>query len=96
MSNISIWSIDKTLSGATTLDQSEPGSSGNKGVLHIPQSSRTEGSLSNCLVLYILIGGWGLTPWQKCSQCILHSTPVDWASFMCNGLYDGQMDISIV
>ena len=42
-----------TLSGATTLGQSGPGSDGNEGVLCIPQSSCiTEASPSDCLVLY--------------------------------------------
>ena len=46
----SIWSIDRTLSGATTLSQSEPGSDSNEGVLHIPQSSSITGtSPSDCL-----------------------------------------------
>ena len=35
MSNISTWSMDRNLSGATTPGQSEPGSNGNEGVLHI-------------------------------------------------------------
>ena len=39
MSNSSIWPIDRTLSGATTADQSEPGSDGNDPVLCKPQSS---------------------------------------------------------
>ena len=47
----SIWSIDKTLSGATTLGQSEPGSDGNEEVLSISQSSSITGaSSSDCLV----------------------------------------------
>ena len=36
----SIWPIGRTLSGVTTLGQSEPGSDVNKRVLCIPQSSR--------------------------------------------------------
>ena len=41
------------LSGATTQGQSGPGSDGNKGVLHIPQSSSITGTLpSECLVSY--------------------------------------------
>ena len=32
----SIWSINKTLSGATIPGQSRPRSNSNKGVLHIP------------------------------------------------------------
>ena len=39
MSNSSIWPIDRTLSGATTLGPSGPGRDGNEGVLHILQSS---------------------------------------------------------
>ena len=50
MSNSSIWPIDRTLSGATTPDQSGPGSDGNEGVLHISQSSKAELSSSDCLV----------------------------------------------
>ena len=37
MSNSSIWHIDMTLSGATTPDQTEPGSNSSEGVLRIPQ-----------------------------------------------------------
>ena len=39
----SIWPIDRTLSGATTLGKSWPGSDGNEGILHIPQSSGITG-----------------------------------------------------
>ena len=52
MSNSSIQSRDRTLSGAITQGQSGPGSNGKERVLHIPQSSRTEASLSDCLVSY--------------------------------------------
>ena len=37
---ISIWSIDKILSGAITPSQREHGGDGNKGVLSILQKSR--------------------------------------------------------
>ena len=54
MSNSSIWPIDRILSGAITLGQSGPGSDGNEGVLHIPQSSGITGaSLSDCLMSYL-------------------------------------------
>ena len=50
----SIQSIDRALSGATTLGQSGPGSNGNEGVLCIPHSPSITGtSLSDCLVSYI-------------------------------------------
>ena len=38
-----------TLTGITTLSQSEPGSNGNEGVLHIPQNSKTRASLSDAV-----------------------------------------------
>ena len=44
--------FDRILSGAKTLDQSGPGSNGNKEVLHIPQSSRTGALPSDCLMSY--------------------------------------------
>ena len=47
----SIRPIDRSLSGATTPGQSEPGNDGNKGVVCIPQSSSIIGaSQSYCLV----------------------------------------------
>ena len=68
----SIWTIDRALSGATTLGQSEPGSDVNEGVLRIPQSSsiiRT--SPLGCLVSYPghLLGC--LTSLLRSSRCIL-------------------------
>ena len=45
--------IDRTFSGVTTPGQSGSGSNGNEGVLHIPQSSRTGASPSDCLVSYL-------------------------------------------
>ena len=54
MSNSSIWVIDRTLSGATILSQSGPGSNDNKRVLLIPESSSITGaSSSDCLVSYL-------------------------------------------
>ena len=61
-----------TLSGATTPGQSGRGSDGNKGGVHIPQSSSITGTLpSDCLVSYpghSLGGG-------RSSQCILQPQP---------------------
>ena len=39
MSKSSIWLMDRTISDASTLGQSGPGSNDNKEVLHFPQSS---------------------------------------------------------
>ena len=52
MSNSSSWPIDRTLSGYTTLVESGPRCNGNEGILHIPQSSNTGASQSDCLVSY--------------------------------------------
>ena len=53
MSNSSIWPINRTLSGATTLGQSGLGSNGNNGILNIPQNSSITGaSPSDCLMSY--------------------------------------------
>ena len=46
--------MDRALSAATTPGQKRPGSTGNEGVLRIPQSSSTTGTLpSDCLVSYL-------------------------------------------
>ena len=51
MLNSSIWFIDRSLSGATTLGQSGPES--DEEVLHIPQSSSiTRDWPSDCLMSY--------------------------------------------
>ena len=47
MSNWSIFSIDRILSGATMAGQSGPGSNVNEDVLHIPQNSRAAASTSD-------------------------------------------------
>ena len=39
-----------TLSGATTMGQSGPGSDGNEGILHIPQSSSITEASPSCLM----------------------------------------------
>ena len=53
MSNTFILSIDRTLSGATTLGQSGPESDSNDGVLYIPEkSSIIVASPSDSLVSY--------------------------------------------
>ena len=54
MSNSSIWPIDRTLSGATTLGQSGPGSDGNEGILCLSLGFIiTEASQSDDLVSYL-------------------------------------------
>ena len=68
----SIWSIDRTLSGASTPGMSWPGNDGNEGVFHSPQnSSITETSPFHCLASYPGDSLGCLTPLQRRSKCIL-------------------------
>ena len=68
----SIWPIDRTLSGATTLSESEPGSDSNKGVLYIPQAPALLKHHHQIVWCHIQDTRWErLTPLQKCSRCIL-------------------------
>ena len=69
MSNISIWPIDKALSGATTPDLSGPGSNGDKEVVFISQSSSITGaSPSDCSY-----------PSAE-MQSVYSTAPADWAA----------------
>ena len=69
----SIWFIDRTLSGATTMGQSEPGSDVNEWVLRIPQSSSITGiSTSDCLVSY--------TRTLAEMQSMYSTAPSDWVN----------------
>ena len=66
MSNSSISSIDRTLSGATTPCKSGPGSDGNKGVLCIPQSSSITGAAPSDFLYHIQdTHGRSLTPLER-------------------------------
>ena len=75
----SIWSIDRTLSGATTLGQCRPGSDGNEGELYIPQNFSIAGALpSDCLVSY---PGHSLGESYPSAemQSVYCTAPTDWA-----------------
>ena len=79
MSNSSIWSIDRTLSDATTPDKSGPGNNGNEGVLRIPQSSSITGaSPTDYLVSYL---GHSLEEFYSSAemQLVYFTAPIDWA-----------------
>ena len=74
----SIWPINRTLSGATTLGQGGLGSDGNEGVLRIPQSI-TRTSPSDCLELYSgrsLVGSYPSAEMQS----VYSTAPADWAT----------------
>ena len=70
MLNNSISPIDRTLSGATNLNQSRPNINGNEKVLHNPQSSKTGTSPSDCLMSYPG-HSLSLTSLQSYSQSII-------------------------
>ena len=76
----SIWAIVRSLSGATTPVQSEPGSNSNEEVLCIPQISKAGASLSDGLMLY---PGHSLRRSYPSAeiQWVYFTVPVDWAEF---------------
>ena len=79
MSNSSIWSKDRTQSGTTTPSQNEPGSNGNKGVLHITQSSRVGASTSDGLVSYPgQLLEWGGVYSSAEMQLAYSTAPANW------------------
>ena len=76
MSNSSIGPIDRTLSGATTLGQSGPGSNGNEEVFHIPEAVallEPQHQMVLCHIQDTLREGRGLIFLQRYSQCISQS-----------------------
>ena len=78
MLSTSTWLIDRTLSGATTPDQSGPGSDGNKRVLRIPQSCCNTGtSPLDCLVSY---QGHSLGMFSPSAEIrsVYSAVPADW------------------
>ena len=85
-----IWLIDRALSGATIPGQSEPGSNGNEGVLHVPLKRQHHWNLSIRLFSVInrtLVGGGGVTLLFKCSWFILQPHPTGQLGFWVVSLY---------
>ena len=79
MLDSSIWPIDRTLSGATTSDQSEPESNGNEEVLCVPQSI-TVASPSDCLVTYPGHSLEGVLPLCRDAVGLFYGPPLLWES----------------
>ena len=81
MSNSSIWLIDRTLPGTTTLSQSGPWSDGKEEVLRSPQSSSITGaSPSDCLMSYPGHSlGRGSYPSAE-MQSVYSTTPANWTA----------------
>ena len=78
MSDSTIWPIDRTLSGASTQDQSGPRSNGNEEVLYIPQNSQNGAFPSDGIMSYPEHSLGDLTPIQRCSQSISTVPPPFW------------------
>ena len=77
-SNSTTWLLNRILSGATTSSQSRPENNGNERILHLPQISKAGALPSDGLMSYPGHSLWwwgGLTPLQRCSQCILQPQP---------------------
>ena len=75
----SIWPIERTLSGTTTLDLRRSRSNGNEEVLYIPQSSSiTLTSPSDCLVSYPG-HSWGESYPSAEKQSVYSIAPAEWA-----------------
>ena len=91
MSNSSIWSIDRTLSGATIMGQNGPGSNGNEGVISTPQiSSITGTSPSDCLVSYQ--GHFWVVSYSSAGMQLVYSTALaNWA----DRLWDMSLSLSL-
>ena len=77
----SVWPIDSTLSGTSTLGLRRPGSDVSKGVLCIPQSSKITGlSQSDCLVSY-LGHSLGESYLSAEMQSVYSADQANWVSF---------------
>ena len=88
--NSSVWLIVWILTDITTMGQSEPGSNGNEGVLHIPQSSMNRTSPSDAFVSYpghFLGVGWMVVlPLCRDAVGVFYGPPVDWVETLNEGL----------
>ena len=73
----STWPIDRTLSGATTLGQSEPGSDGIKGSTQHSQKLQHYWSLT--IKLLSVIHLFGLSYSSAEVQSVYSKAPADWA-----------------
>ena len=70
--------MDRTLYGANTPGQSEPGSNGDEGILYISQSSLIDASLSDGLLSSTGHSlGEGFHPFAD-MQSVYSAVPVDW------------------
>ena len=78
----SIWTIDKTLSGATTLGQSGPESEGNKGYSTFPKAlALLEPQHKIISVISRTLIGWGSYSSAE-MQSVYFTAPADWATLV--------------
>ena len=76
-----IYTIDRTLSGATTPGQSGPGSDGNEGVLRIPQSSNITGTSPSDYLVSLTGHSLGRFLYPSVEKQSVYSTaPADWTN----------------
>ena len=89
MSNSSIWSIDRTLSGVTTPDLNGFGSDGSERVtLHSPKLQHYWSLTIRLFSVISRICVWGgLILLQRCSQCILCLRQMSWLTLNKLGYY---------
>ena len=77
MSNNSIWSINRTQSGATTPGEGGPWSNDNEDVLQIPTNPKTGTSPSNCVTFKTVVGwlvGWLVFPVGRDAVGVFHGS----------------------
>ena len=95
----SVWPIDRTLSGATILGQSWPGSDSNEEVLQAPVLSEPHHQIVECHFQDTFL--WGKSySLQRSSQCILQPQPTEqtnneqktWEFILCY-LYPFKTDL---
>ena len=78
MSSNSIWPIDRTFPGATSLDQSRPRSDGNEGRLHLPQSLNFNGASSSACLMSYPGCSLGESYLSVETQSLYSMVPADW------------------
>ena len=84
--NSSIWPIEETLTDAPIPGESQLGSNGNEGVLHIPKSPRIEALSSDSLASYPGYSlGRGSYPLDRDAVSIFYSPSwLSWEDFTIN------------
>ena len=84
----SIWLIDRTLSDATTLGQSGPGSYGDKGYSTFPKTPALQDPHHQIVYCHIQDTRWGSEFYPSAEmQSVLSAALADWAIIIWKGLF---------